>query len=64
MKKLFTILFVILLFSGSNSFAQGGNKFGHVDFAKLYSIKQQTFLFFLLLPHALLPFYVRNGALL
>ncbi|MBN2173219.1 MAG: OmpH family outer membrane protein [Bacteroidales bacterium] len=38
MKKLFTILFVILLFSGSNSFAQGGNKFGHIDFAKLYSM--------------------------
>jgi outer membrane protein len=38
MKKLFSILFVILLFAANNTYAQGGNKLGHIDFAKLYSM--------------------------
>jgi len=38
MKKLVSILVIILVFSVSNSFAQGNNKLGHVDFATLYGM--------------------------
>lgn len=38
MKKLFSVLIIILLFSVSNSYSQGNNKLGHIDFATLYSM--------------------------